>query len=1162
MSTALAPHQVEALRERYGTAYVTHALCDVHLQRGKSRASELLGSHAHVLLKQHILHHYELVGNGINSVEPNTLFLTVARVGLPINLDSFSSVMDQIGSAVASGLEATHQLLAAFLVSMQKLWDFFSQLFSEGAAAILDAIKTAAQATTETTWNAIAGAWTAIKFIYETVASWLPKLREKLMECIPNMSTFLGGLVRVISEAGITKTMRPAAKQCLYFMFYAWNTGQEVLRIGPQEGDKINAYLDQCTTTMPKQLQRLLAALQGCADVLANPLQWLSQNSWVRALLTPLQRGAQAVFYVLSMVVRVIGNLMLRFGSVIRHLLPDFVNRNMDYVASKVQSLCDWIGDAIEEAGRQPYDLDTLTKGAEYCEYLASDENPRSQNLDEESRFLLSEAARQTQDFVRQQVKYRQDLPFGHATRVNAKFMAAWTLAEDPFRSVDADEYFLSNTGLDAAAFERIASGLDESQWGAIINAWETSGLMPEKKKKDEEGSEKENTTGLRRRRPMATESAFVGGKPEAEIEAEIKLLNQQIVVLSNTDAYRNGERDLSALFLQYTKTAESKLEKWQLQRAKRAMESELKSRVGITDLEQQIALLESQRPSVVRRQTLSGFMLLGAATLALGAVFVVSWWMRREDLSHQLSVDRATFKGEMRKEAKDAVVLNHFLDEFDKVAEVEGAPGLWETAKGEVKPRNVAEMYSRFQRNHLREIISTDWSDDQRITYTDVMATQLSQVKAKQTDLLKRLKQGASWSEWMYGTVSETKGEFLDRDMAVLYCLKDGFGPTVRASMTQWMEEKKDSHSEIFADEVSEIMTYLGNGTLTYFHPPRTPEEVEKHDSATKSLFSFYAVSLRSATAFADTRATVDGKTPFDWVVSGLRGLSDYSTGLLKQCGVLPPGDMGSVTEWFDAAFSGFPITFLTRTGFIIGSVGFAAQIGLVIIKMLWMATNMAVSFASGDPVMSGKIWNEFDWGSIFNRLGSATAFGLCAALSAFVQRFFFIGSVGLIVAAIGSPGVWNFVKGAASMAVSGANALVIADNERLQRGIVIMFRTAFLDAIRDVRSRPFVPTLPPPPPSRVLQLSLPSQEVRNATVRTQSDNTQALALLAPQPGPSNRLGWFSGWGWSRGGNEERQMVRVFPEPKPEITGRTDQEFLVALNAWYDRKEAWEKKQ
>jgi len=491
----LEPHHVAALRARYGSAYVTHALCDLHSNKGGSAVMELLGANAEATLHKHIAPHCAIINGGLDALANSSyprLMEGIAKGYMHFNVDSIKKLLSDFAYRVVTSPRA---LVGALFAAAKQVVAMLAWLFPEGSQEhesveeLKEQVESSASERDVEDWSWSSAVASAFNWITTTLSKWVGFFSSGLSTLTSWCVGWLGTAVETICNGGIVKEIKGVAKHGFFIIFYCYNLITAGVHMGNRERKEARAHLRACAGNLPTLIQSFAAAMQGGATALlanvlrilaATPLFQSIMGTVVDVTLKAVTWLANAVSYVFTMLVQMLQKLLAYAKPWAERFLGDLLIEKLSFITNVVRRFAFQLYDSLPSLpsgnGKEvPFDKMLEAKIAETQRYLEElKEGTGLQPASEDQRHKYSNTAkkaiRETKLFLKEQKEYQASLihtsqsAWDAATIQSACWVGEDPLGSDPYEPNELrDRYYRHNFGYSFEDFNNKVSALADS---------------------------------------------------------------------------------------------------------------------------------------------------------------------------------------------------------------------------------------------------------------------------------------------------------------------------------------------------------------------------------------------------------------------------------------------------------------------------------------------------------------------------------------------------------------------------------------------------------------------------------------------------------------------------------------------------------------------------
>ena len=200
----LAQQQIDKLRANYGTAYVTHALDDLHTNSLQSPVMAMLGidsgergawSTATALIGDVVKENTSVIKNKLinmnnqkNGLGPQLFAIIGETTTMRLDMDGFSTLIDNISNGVS---DAFGELIEKF-----KLFCGLLKMLFVGDALTLQSVAEL-QNQANTWWKWLTSPIEAIKWMWIAARTFMRYISQALHWCMDEASQFIGTIMEL-----------------------------------------------------------------------------------------------------------------------------------------------------------------------------------------------------------------------------------------------------------------------------------------------------------------------------------------------------------------------------------------------------------------------------------------------------------------------------------------------------------------------------------------------------------------------------------------------------------------------------------------------------------------------------------------------------------------------------------------------------------------------------------------------------------------------------------------------------------------------------------------------------------------------------------------------------------------------------------------------------
>jgi len=541
------------LRSRYGHAYVTGALDDLHANRAHSEVIALVGfdpaqrgswASAQKLISGELEENGQRIRQGLERLAGQgygRVMEVISRGGMSFGFDSFRDLVRRFREGLVSvALEGWRVLVDALLAAFRSFCNFLSQLFEGDEQTLASIEELKLQADTRQGW--LSAPLQALSWLWNSAWSYVRVIASMIAAAVDGGAQFLGSAMKAFANISVVSPIRAVARQGLVLVFLAYNVMQDTLVIGKQNQQAVQEHIRAATMQWPQYILDLAATLSFGAGLLTNPLFTLMNTDLFRMLLgvvaTGLSYVLDGVLYVLRTLAAFIRNLCTSAIHTIQQFLPTIITDQMTYINNVVGRLAAQVCEMLPVPNSVTGVADVLGESIQACEALQKVTAPSSHLYD-----VLEYALGEARAFEAEQVAFKASVvPTLQAAHDNARIMAAQFMGEHLFES-DVElraRWALHSTGYSYESFlgrvQAIITLLDDALYGFVAEKLDDTDATVRDIYKVAP------TTGMRRRKPntvVVVEQQLIGNDsvPKGVTRAEkIAYCQERIIELQRTD--------------------------------------------------------------------------------------------------------------------------------------------------------------------------------------------------------------------------------------------------------------------------------------------------------------------------------------------------------------------------------------------------------------------------------------------------------------------------------------------------------------------------------------------------------------------------------------------------------------------------------------------------
>jgi hypothetical protein len=888
----LEPHHVAALRERFGSAYVTHALCDLHSNKGKSPVIALLGLSVDAprsswaisrnAIQTHLLERSTIIGNVLTD-DPKVqahVGREIALRGLPFDLEIFSGITEKLANFISSGISAivgkARQWLAAFLAGAEKFFDFLAGVYDGNAESL--SILSSLRDQIALNWSAVAALGLGGFYkVVDAVKDLLGSLKTAIHEAVHGFGSFIGQAVQLIAQGG--GIVKQAAKQANYVVFYIYGLYNEFLTIDRTE---IDLHLIRGTALLPEKLRTLFSLIREAGALLTAPLTWLAQTAFVQSLIGATASLIGGVMRVFSYALSFVQNMLAKAASAVVGIMHSLFSDCIAYAGQVVNTLMVRVfGEGSQDEDKR---LEETLLAGRVCASMAE-----SDGLSEKTREALRSSARNTQTMLELQNAHQQQASLSERASVKAEMVAEMIMEDDPLDNRELmDRYCLTLTGLDRDTYMQLGYNLSAQQQGAMLQAvQDKQNALPVPKTSGGAGD------GVRRRRGAFEPVDGPLDTARADLAERTRQFNLGVKVLDR-------ELNLNAADWKVTELAA-------LNRIREQIISELRTRLELTELADTVRRLEEaeltgfERPEAIAKGTVIGV----AAVLVLGSLGLAAWLTycaRKSELTLLKEKDTARYFTMLKRRTANSPMLAQSIRVFEEKERT--SIGVLEIARGELDKPRIIDKWREHSMLWMHHVDQGQWTPDEAKLFGSIAQDQLAHVLGSHVEDIKAKLEKGYWRS----VVDYMRTNALGTDPSEMAAVAITMASRPSAEQVEMQNYLRANKLTAFGETFDMVTKWVApdfDYSRFTIGPSQYANEVQ-WQNAVRTVWRVFAPAIRSAQVSAEIQETAlrvsDKEGP--WAL--VKGVATESMNRIRNIA----GSVGGVAEkagLFGVSWEGF---------------------------------------------------------------------------------------------------------------------------------------------------------------------------------------------------------------------------------------------------------------